>query len=137
MTDNNGLHTKDNDNDLIVLKDIHKQFDGKVVLDGVSLNIERGKTTVVIGPSGCGKTVLLKHLILLLRPDQGEVYFDGRRIDGLAEKQLSEIRTRYGFLFQGGALFGSMNVSENILFPIRQHIGKIDPGKAQRVVHSK
>jgi phospholipid/cholesterol/gamma-HCH transport system ATP-binding protein len=75
----------------------------------------------VIGPSGCGKTVLVKHLIVLLRPNSGEVYFKDRRIDNLSENELNRIRTHYGFLFQGGALFDSLSVTENIIFPIRQH----------------
>ncbi len=108
-------------NNIIVVKNLTKKFEDKVVLDNVSLAIEKGKTTVVIGPSGCGKTVLIKHFIALLRPSSGEVYFKGRRIDNLSEKELNNIRTRYGFLFQGGALFDSFTVFENIIFPIRQH----------------
>jgi len=69
-----------------------------MVLDNISLSIEKGKTTVVIGPSGCGKTVLVKHLIALLRPTSGEVYFDDRRIDNLSEQALNEVRTHFGFL---------------------------------------
>ena len=109
------------DNNIIVVKNLTKKFGDKVVLDNVSLAIEKGKTTVVIGPSGCGKTVLIKHFIVLLRPSSGEVYFKGRRIDNLSEKEMNNIRTRYGFLFQGGALFDSFTVFENIIFPVRQH----------------
>jgi len=109
------------DNSIIVVKNLTKKFGDKVVLDNVSLAIEKGKTTVVIGPSGCGKTVLIKHFIVLLRPSSGEVYFKGQRIDNLSEKELNRIRTRYGFLFQGGALFDSFTVFENIIFPVRQH----------------
>jgi len=109
------------DNNIIVVKNLTKKFGDKVVLDNVSLAIEKGKTTVVIGPSGCGKTVLIKHFIVLLRPSSGEVYFKGRRIDNLSEKEMNKIRTRYGFLFQGGALFDSFTVFENIIFPVRQH----------------
>jgi len=75
----------------------------------------------VIGPSGCGKTVLIKHLIVLLRPTSGEVYFKGQRIDNLEEKDLNRLRVNYGFLFQGGALFDSLSVAENIMFPIKEH----------------
>jgi phospholipid/cholesterol/gamma-HCH transport system ATP-binding protein len=106
---------------VLVLKNVTKQFGDNVVLDNISLTIQRGKTTVVIGPSGCGKTVLIKHLIVLLRPSSGEIYFEGQRIDNLPESELGRIRTRFGFLFQGGALFDSLSVTENILFPIRQH----------------
>jgi len=112
---------EDADDGIIVLKNLTKKFGDNVVLDNVSLSIEKGKTTVVIGPSGCGKTVLVKHLNVLLRPSSGEVYFKGRRIDNLPERDLNEIRTHYGFLFQGGALFDSLSVAENIIFPIRQH----------------
>jgi phospholipid/cholesterol/gamma-HCH transport system ATP-binding protein len=114
--------TQGSDGDgIIVIKNLTKKFGDNVVLDNVSLAIEKGKTTVVIGPSGCGKTVLVKHLNVLLRPSSGEVYFENRRIDNLPEDALNKIRTHYGFLFQGGALFDSLSVAENIIFPIRQH----------------
>ncbi|UCG55914.1 MAG: ABC transporter ATP-binding protein [Phycisphaerales bacterium] len=106
---------------VLSVKNLTKRFGSKLVLDNISLTIEKGKTTVVIGPSGCGKTVLIKHLIVLLRPNSGEVYFKDRRIDNLREDELNGIRTHYGFLFQGGALFDSLSVAENIIFPIRQH----------------
>jgi len=122
---------------VIVLKNITKRFGSKVVLNNVSLAIEKGKTTVIIGPSGCGKTVLVKHLILLLRPNSGEVYFKGRRIDNLNENELNKIRTHYGFLFQGGALFDSLNVTENIIFPIRQHCRISDWRQIEELVKSK
>lgn len=129
--------TQSNGDGLIVLKKIIKKFGSKVVLDNVSLAVEKGKTTVVIGPSGCGKTVLIKHLILLLRPTFGEVYFKGKRIDNLRERRLNKIRTQYGFLFQGGALFDSLSVFENIIFPLRQH-GRITEWKqVEELVKSK
>jgi phospholipid/cholesterol/gamma-HCH transport system ATP-binding protein len=107
--------------EIVAVKDLTKRFGAKLVLDRISLAIEKGKTTVVIGPSGCGKTVLIKHFIVLLRPSEGEVYFEGRRVDTLSERQLSGIRTHFGYLFQEGALFDSMTVAENISFPFRQH----------------
>ncbi len=106
---------------LVEVKNLTKRFGSKLVLDNVSLSVEKGKTTVIIGPSGCGKTVLIKHFIVLIRPSSGEVYFEGRRIDHLSERALSRIRTHFGYLFQEGALFDSMTVAENILFPIRQN----------------
>jgi len=117
---NNSMSEKTS-NGLITLKNLTKKFGNNVVLDNISLTIEKGKTTVVIGPSGCGKTVLIKHLIVLLRPSAGEVYFGKQRIDNLPEHELDKIRTHYGFLFQGGALFDSLNVAGNIMFPITQH----------------
>jgi phospholipid/cholesterol/gamma-HCH transport system ATP-binding protein len=131
-----GTYASDGD-DVIALKNVSKKFGARVVLDNVSLAVEKGKTTVVIGPSGCGKTVLVKHLILLLRPTSGEVYFKGRRIDGLSERQLNNIRTHYGFLFQGGALFDSLSVFENIIFPLRQHCEISDWKQVEELVKSK
>jgi phospholipid/cholesterol/gamma-HCH transport system ATP-binding protein len=106
---------------IVEVRNLTKRFGAKLVLDNLSLSIEKGKTTVIIGPSGCGKTVLIKHFIVLIRPSGGEVYFEGRRIDDLSERKLSRIRTRFGYLFQEGALFDSMTVAENIMFPIRQN----------------
>jgi len=108
-------------NVVLEVLNVTKKFGTHIVLDNVSLQIERGKTTVIIGPSGCGKTVLIKHLIVLLRPTKGEVFFKNSRIDDLDEHELDKIRTNYGFLFQGGALFDSLTVAENVLFPVRQH----------------
>jgi len=125
------------DNSIIVLKNITKKFGDSVVLDDISLSIKKGKTTVILGPSGCGKTVLLKHLIVLLRPSSGEVYFKNNRIDDLPEHELDKIRTHYGFLFQGGALFDSLSVAENIMFPIRQHYRITDDSGIRQLVKSK
>lgn len=105
---------------MMAVRGLTKRFGENLVLDKVSLSIEKGKTTVVIGPSGCGKTVLIKHFIALLRPSGGQVYFKGERIDHLSERELRSVRTHFGYLFQEGALFDSMSVAENIMFPIRQ-----------------
>ncbi len=99
---------------MIEIKNLKKSFGSKQVLKGVNLNIEKGRTTVVIGASGCGKSVLLKHIIGLLRPDEGEVWIDGEEITKMHEKELYLIRNKFGFLFQGSALFDSMTVAENI-----------------------
>jgi phospholipid/cholesterol/gamma-HCH transport system ATP-binding protein len=125
------------DNGVIVLKNLTKKFGKKVVLDNITLSIERGKTTVIIGPSGCGKTVLIKHLIVLLRPTSGEIYFKGRRIDNLDERELGEIRTNYGYLFQGGALFDSLSVAENVMFPVQQHYKVTSKSSIDELVRSK
>ncbi len=130
-TENHNQHA------LIVLKNVTKRFGTKVVLSNISLSIEKGKTTVVIGPSGCGKTVLVKHLIILLRPSDGEVYYNDRRIDNMSEIELNKVRTHYGFLFQGGALFDSLSVRDNIVFPIRQHHKITDWDKVEELVKAK
>jgi len=133
----NNQSQNNSSNGIIVLKNVTKKFDENTVLDNISLSIEKGKTTVVIGPSGCGKTVLIKHLVVLLRPSSGEVYFKDRRIDNLPENELNRIRTHYGFLFQGGALFDSLNVAENIMFPIRQHYKITDRSGVDELVNTK
>jgi len=134
--DNNDKITNNN-NGVIVLKNITKKFGKSTVLEDISLAIEKGKTTVIIGPSGCGKTVLIKHLIVLLRPTKGEIYFKNKRIDHLDEKTLNLIRTHYGFLFQAGALFDSLSVAENITFPITQHQKVTDWDAFDELVKSK
>ncbi len=106
---------------LLVAQNLTKTFGKRVVLDSVSLAIEEGKTTVIIGASGCGKTVFMKHLLVLERPTEGQVFFHGRRIDTMRGWELAEIRTQFGFCFQMGALFDSLTVYENIIFPIEQH----------------
>ncbi|MHC4294799.1 MAG: ABC transporter ATP-binding protein [Planctomycetota bacterium] len=105
----------------IRLEKVSKGFNGQTVLDGVDLEIAPGKTTVVIGPSGCGKSVLLKHMVGLLKPDSGKVFFGDREVSSMSERRLVDVRRRMGFLFQGGALFDSMTVEENICFPLREH----------------
>ena len=106
---------------LIELRGVSKRFGSLTVLDKVNLKLERGQTTVVIGESGTGKSVLLKHIVALLRPDEGEVHFHGERIDQRNEQDLIDVRRRFGFLFQMGALFDSMTVAENVAFPLVQH----------------
>jgi phospholipid/cholesterol/gamma-HCH transport system ATP-binding protein len=106
---------------MIKLVDLHKSFRTQKVLDGLDLEIEAGKTTVIIGRSGGGKSVLLKHIIGLLRPDSGEVLIDGTDITRLGDRDLNEIRKKFGMLFQEAALFDSMTVGENVAFPLREH----------------
>jgi phospholipid/cholesterol/gamma-HCH transport system ATP-binding protein len=116
---------------LVRLVDVHKSFGSNRVLDGVSLDIYPGKTTVIIGPSGTGKSVLLKHIAGLLKPDAGEVWFEDQRVDRLSENSLVAVRQQMGMLFQMGALFDSMNVAENIMFPLLEHNRKMSA--AQRM----
>jgi phospholipid/cholesterol/gamma-HCH transport system ATP-binding protein len=109
---------------MIEIKNLHKSFGENQVLKGVNLNIETGKTTVVIGSSGCGKSVLLKHIIGLLKPDEGEIYIDGEEITRMEEKELYRIRNKFGFLFQGSALFDSMTVAENVGLGLSENTNK-------------
>ena len=109
---------------VIELRNVHKRFGRLEVLCGVDLKLHAGQTTVVIGESGSGKSVLLKHIVGLLRPDAGEVHFKGTRVDRYGERKFAEIRRKFGFLFQGGALFDSMTASENVGFPLAEHTRK-------------
>ena len=122
---------------LIEVRNLTKKFGKKLVLDNISLSIEKGKTTVIIGPSGCGKTVLIKHFIVLQRPTSGEVYFKGQRVDNLGERELYGVRTHFGYLFQEGALFDSITIAENIMFPIRQHYKGVKWREVEDVVKAK
>lgn len=106
---------------LIRLIDVSKSFGPQKVLDHFNLDIYPSQTTVVLGPSGTGKSVMLKHIVGLLRPDGGEVYFDGMRVDQLGEREYKPVRLQIGLLFQMGALFDSMTVEENLEFPMIEH----------------
>src|SRR5947207_14491374 len=121
---------------LISLRHVSKRFGRNIVLQDVSLDIEAGKVVVVIGASGTGKSVLLKHIVGLLKPDAGEVWFDGQEIDKLPERKLDDVRTRFGFLFQMGALFDSMTVAENVGFPLVEHTQKT-PQEVETIVMQK
>lgn len=104
----------------IRLRGVRKAFAGKVVLDGLDLDVHEGESLVVIGGSGTGKSVLLKHVIGLLQPDAGTVEVDGVRLQDLGFRQITEFRRRFGMAFQEGALFDSMSVWENVAFPLRR-----------------
>jgi len=106
---------------ILRLEGVKKSFGATRVLRGVDLAIRAGETTVVIGPSGCGKSVLLKHMIGLLRPNAGRVFFHDQEISAMSERELVPVRRQMGFLFQGGALFDSMTVKQNICFPLVEH----------------
>ena len=106
---------------LIELHDLSVAFGRQEVLRDLSLEIKRGETLAIIGESGCGKTVLLKIIIGLVLPTHGHVVFDGQQIDQLGDKELTALRTRFGFLFQNAALFDSMTVCDNISFPLREN----------------
>ena len=102
-------------------QNLRKSFGEQVVLNGVSLAVPRGKTLMVLGRSGTGKSVLLKLLIGLQKPDQGEIEVNGKRVTGLPLNELNEMRKKMGFLFQNAALYDSLTVEENVAFPLRRH----------------
>jgi phospholipid/cholesterol/gamma-HCH transport system ATP-binding protein len=100
---------------------VEKAFGGHRVLDGVTCQVPRGLITVIMGPSGTGKSVLLRHFVGLLRPDRGDVIVEGHSVPRLSEDALLVLRRDMGMLFQDGALFSSMNLYDNVAFPLRQH----------------
>ena len=106
---------------IISLRGVSKRFGSHQVLKDISFDVPRGRITAILGPSGTGKSVLLKNLIGLLRPEEGEIWIDGEQIVGMREKDLYRVRRKLGVLFQDGALFGSMDLYDNIAFPLREH----------------
>ncbi|MEW5911752.1 MAG: ABC transporter ATP-binding protein [Thermodesulfobacteriota bacterium] len=121
---------------IIELVDLHKSFRGQHVLRGLNLGIPRGQTTVIIGRSGGGKSVMLKHMIGLIKPDQGKVLLDGQDMTTMHDRKLNQVRRRFGMLFQNAALFDSMNVLDNIAFPLREHT-RLSAEKITQVVAEK
>src|SRR5437667_3651497 len=121
-----------NSSPMIAVRSLVKRIGQQEILCGVDLEIASGETLAIIGRSGGGKSVLLKHLVGLMAPDAGEIWIDGQNIIGLNERQLGAIRKKVGILFQGGALFDSMTVKENVAFPLREG-GERDP----EVLHAK
>jgi len=109
---------------LIEVNDLTVRFDTQTILRGIGLSIPHGQTLAVIGESGCGKTVLLKSLIGLIKPTEGEVLFDGKNIHLMSERELTRQRIRFGFVFQNAALFDSMTIGQNVAFPLKQHTNK-------------
>ncbi len=106
---------------LIEVKDLIKSFDGRVVLDGINLTVERGSVFAIMGGSGCGKTTLLRHLIGVMRPDSGQIQVGGEDITAFDESRMDGYRRRFGMLFQMGALLNSLSVHDNIALPLREH----------------
>jgi phospholipid/cholesterol/gamma-HCH transport system ATP-binding protein len=121
---------------MIAVKDLHKSYRGQKVIDGITFQVQTGSVTTIIGSSGAGKSVLLRQLMGLEQPDAGEIRFDGINIVGLGEEQLNRIRRRFGILFQNGALFDWLSVSENVAFPLRERT-KLNDAEIQDIVGLK
>lgn len=121
---------------MLEIRNLKKSFNGQRVLKGLNLKIPKGKITVIIGGSGTGKSVLLKHIIGLLQPDEGQILIDNQDVTRLDREEMKKLRMRFGMLFQDAALFDSMNVYENIAFPIREH-RPMPESEIRRVVKEK
>ena len=113
---------------MLEVKNIHKSFGDAHILKGISATFEKGKTSLVIGQSGSGKTVFIKCMVGLLDPEEGEISFDSRIFNGLKEKEKRQIRKEIGMVFQGSALYDSMTVEENVIFPLKMftHLSKLE-----------
>lgn len=117
---------------MIEVKDIYKSFDGVQVLKGVSATFETGKTNLIIGQSGSGKTVLMKSIVGLVRPEKGEILYDGRDLLQMNREQVRSLRTEIGMLFQGSALFDSETVLGNVEFPLMMYTRMSDAERRER-----
>jgi len=122
---------------MIEINNLHKSFGNNKVLRGVDLDIDTGETLVIIGRSGCGKSVLIKHIVGLLYPEEGYVKVEGKIVSEMDMKELYELRTKFGFLFQGSALFDSMTVEENISLPLVESKKKFSIAEIDKMVAEK
>jgi phospholipid/cholesterol/gamma-HCH transport system ATP-binding protein len=109
---------------VISLRGVTKSFGSHTVLQDISFDVPKGRITAIMGPSGTGKSVMLKNIIGLLQPEAGEIWVEGEQVVGMRDRDLYRIRRKMGVLFQDGALFGSMNIYDNIAFPLREHTKK-------------
>lgn len=105
---------------LITFENVTKRFNGRAVLDGLTFSVEKGEILAIVGPSGTGKSVTLKHLVRLIEPDEGRILFDGTDVVSCGAAELAAIRSRIGYLFQGGALLAWLTVAENVALPLRE-----------------
>ena len=121
----NKQHIINRDEAVIIIRDVHKSFEDLEVLKGVNLNVYKGENVAVLGKSGSGKSVLIKMIVGLLKPDNGEVFVLGQQVDTLEEKELNALRLRIGFSFQSSALYDSMNVRQNLEFPLKMNVKNI------------
>lgn len=117
---------------MIKVENIIKSFDNEEVLNGITTEFETGKTNLIIGQSGSGKTVLLKCIVGLLDPDSGEIFYDGRAFTEMEKNERAALRSEIGMLFQGSALFDSMSIQDNVLFPLRMFSPLTDKEKVKR-----
>lgn len=126
----------DDDTPIIELRNVSVVFGRQAVLRNISIKIPAGQTVALLGESGCGKTVMMKTMIGLIKPTVGQVLFDGADIHKLSERDLSELRVRFGYVFQNAALFDSMTIGQNVAFPLRQH-SKLSPAQIREIVSSR
>jgi len=120
---------------LIQFKNVFKQFDTNRVLTGVDFSINKGETTAIVGKSGDGKSVILKHIIGLMQCDSGDILFEGNSLTGMKKKEMSELRSKFSYMFQGAALFDSMTVFDNVALPLKEKTKLTKTEIQKRVLH--
>lgn len=125
MEEQNTQHIINRDEAVIIIRDLYKSFEDLEVLKGVDLTVYKGENVAVLGKSGSGKSVLIKMIVGLLKPDKGEVSVFGQKVDTLPEKELNALRLRIGYSFQSSALYDSMNVRQNLEFPLKMNVKNI------------
>jgi phospholipid/cholesterol/gamma-HCH transport system ATP-binding protein len=121
---------------IIEIRNVRKTLGSRKVLDGISLSIERGRTMAVVGPSGVGKSTLIKHMVGLMKPDSGDVLFDGQSVVKANRRELAAIRNKFGVVFQSAALLNSLSVAENVALPLVEHT-RLSAQEIDRIVREK
>lgn len=134
MEINKPTHTINKSESVIIIKDLHKSFGELEVLKGIDLNIFKGENIAVLGKSGTGKSVLIKTIVGLLKPDKGTVEVLGKEVDTLSGKELDALRLRIGFSFQNSALYDSMNIYQNLAFPLTMNIKNLSKNEVNQAV---
>jgi len=124
------------DSPIIEVTDLVRKFGDRVVINDISFNVHRGETLVIMGSSGCGKSTLLRHMIGSMKPTSGSVKLFGEQITTMSEREIARVRTRFGMLFQSGALLASLTVGENVALPLLQHTDK-SPDEIEEIVKQK
>jgi phospholipid/cholesterol/gamma-HCH transport system ATP-binding protein len=124
------------DTRIVEIKNLTKRFEDNLVLENINESVRRGENLVVFGRSGSGKSVLLKCIIGLMHPDNGEIFIDGQNVLKLSIKELNKVRKNIGFLFQGAALYDSMTIRENLSFPLKRHFDHMTPVQIEEKVRA-
>jgi len=131
------MQNESNNGAFIRFEHVRKAFDQKVIYTDLDLDIVKGETITIIGGSGTGKSVMLKLLLGLMRPEKGKILFDGKNVVTMGLNELIHVRKRVGMLFQGGALFDSMSVEDNVAYPVREHFPDYEDDKVAKIVKEK